>query len=102
MALTADVPKVSRVTGRGIIKLAQESGRPIFPVALATSRRITLNNWDRSEINLPFSRGGIVVGEPVRVPKDADANVLQQARATLEKALNAATERAHAIADRRS
>ena len=102
MALTADVPKVSRVTGRGIIKLAQESGRPIFPVALATSRRITLNNWDRSEINLPFSRGGIVVGEPVRVPKVADANVLQQARASLEKALNAATERAHAIADRRS
>ena len=102
MALTADVPKVSRVAGRGIIKLAQESGRPIFPVALATSRRIVLDNWDRSEINLPFSRGGIVVGEPIRVPKDADAHVLQQARATLENALNAATERAHAIADRRS
>ena len=31
MALTADVPKVSRVAGRGIIKLAQSSGRPIFP-----------------------------------------------------------------------
>jgi hypothetical protein len=102
MALTADVPKVSRVAGRGIIKLAQESGRPIFPVSLATSRRIVLNNWDRSEINLPFSRCGIVVGEPIRVPKDADTAMLQQARATLEKALSAATERAHAIADRRS
>ncbi len=102
MALTADVPKVSRVAGRGIIKLAQESGRPIFPVALATSRRITLDNWDRSEINLPFSRGGIVVGKPVRVPRNADTIVLQQARATLENTLNAATERAHAIADRRS
>jgi lysophospholipid acyltransferase (LPLAT)-like uncharacterized protein len=102
MALTADVPKVSRVAGRGIIKLAQESGRPIFPVSLATSRRIVLDNWDRSEINLPFSRGGIVVGEPVQVPKDADTTMLQHARAALEKALNAATERAHAIADRRS
>jgi lysophospholipid acyltransferase (LPLAT)-like uncharacterized protein len=102
MALTADVPKVSRVAGRGIIKLAQESGRPIFPGSLATSRRIVLNNWDRSEINLPFSRCGIVVGEPIRVPKDADTTMLQQARATLEKALSAATERAHAIADRRS
>src|ERR1700691_4680294 len=69
MALTADVPKVSRVAGRGIIKLAQESGRPIFPVSLATSRRIVLNNWDRSEINLPLSRCGIVVGEPIRVPQ---------------------------------
>jgi lysophospholipid acyltransferase (LPLAT)-like uncharacterized protein len=102
MALTADVPKVSRVAGRGIIKLAQESGRPIFPISLATSRRITLENWDRTEINLPFSHGGIVVGEPVRVAKDADTPMLQQARATLEQALNTATERAHAIADRRS
>ena len=73
--LTADVPKVSRVAGRGIIKLAQESGRPIFPVSLATSRRIVLDNWDRSEINLPFSRGGIVVGDPLRVPRDADTTI---------------------------
>jgi lysophospholipid acyltransferase (LPLAT)-like uncharacterized protein len=102
MALTADVPKVSRVAGRGIIKLAQESGRPIFPVSLATSRRIVLDNWDRSEINLPFSRGGIVVGNPIRVPGDADTATLQQARATLEKALNTTTERAHAIADGQS
>src|SRR5262249_5047027 len=35
-----DVPKVSRVAGLGIIKLASATGRPIFPVALATSRRI--------------------------------------------------------------
>jgi lysophospholipid acyltransferase (LPLAT)-like uncharacterized protein len=101
MALTADVPKVSRIAGRGIIKLAQESGRPIFPVSLATSRRIVLDNWDRTEINLPFSRGAVVVGEPIRVAKDADTPALQQARAALEQALNAATERAHAIADRR-
>ena len=89
MALTADVPKVSRVAGLGIIKLASESGRPIFPVALATSRRIALDNWDRSEINLPFSRGAMVVGEPIRVPADADADALEQARSALEKALNA-------------
>jgi lysophospholipid acyltransferase (LPLAT)-like uncharacterized protein len=102
MALTADVPKVSRVAGRGIIKLAHESGRPIFPISLATSRRVVLDNWDRSEINLPFSRGAVVVGEPIRVPRNADTHVLQQARLALEQALNAATERAHAIADRRS
>jgi len=102
MALTADVPKVSRVAGRGIIKLAYESGRPIFPVSVATSRRIELNNWDRSEINLPFSRGAVVVGEPISVARDADTQMLQQARGALEQALNAATERAHAIADRQT
>lgn len=102
MALTADVPKVSRVAGGGIIKLAQVSGRPIFPVALATSRRIVLDNWDRSEINLPFSRGAIVVGDPIRVPADADAQILERMRSALETALNAVSERAHAIADARS
>jgi lysophospholipid acyltransferase (LPLAT)-like uncharacterized protein len=101
MALTADVPKISRVAGRGIVKLAHESGRPIFPVSLATNRRIVLDNWDRTEINLPFSRGAIVVGEPVRVPKDADRHVIEKARGVLERALNTATERARAIADRR-
>ena len=60
-----------------------------------------LNNWDRSEINLPLSHGAIVVGEPVRVPAEADERMLETARATLENALNAATERAHVIADGR-
>jgi len=102
MALTADVPKVSRVAGRGIIKLAHESGRPIFPVSVATNRRIVLDNWDRTEINLPFSRGAVVVGEPIRVAKDADTQMLQTARSALEQALNATTERAHALADRQT
>jgi lysophospholipid acyltransferase (LPLAT)-like uncharacterized protein len=101
MALTADVPKVSRVAGLGIVKLGAESGRPIFPIALATSRRIVLNNWDRSEINLPLSHGAIVIGEPVHVPAEANEQTLETARATLENALNAATERAHVIADGR-
>src|SRR5690242_6718040 len=32
VALTADVPKVSRVAGPGIVRLARDSGRPIYPV----------------------------------------------------------------------
>jgi lysophospholipid acyltransferase (LPLAT)-like uncharacterized protein len=101
MALTADVPKVARVAGLGIIKLAAESGRPILPISVATSRRIVLDNWDRSEINLPFSRGAVIVGDPIRVPANADAKTLEAARVALERALNVASERAHALADRR-
>jgi lysophospholipid acyltransferase (LPLAT)-like uncharacterized protein len=101
MALTADVPKVSRVAGLGIVKLASASGRPIFPFALATSRRIELDNWDRSAVNLPFSRAAGVVGDMLRVPADASPEALEHARSTLEKSLNVATERAYALADRR-
>jgi lysophospholipid acyltransferase (LPLAT)-like uncharacterized protein len=101
VALTADVPKVARVAGLGIVKLARDSGRPIFPVSFATSRRVVLKNWDRSAVNLPFSRGAIVIGEPMRVPTDADDQVLESARAALENALNLTTERAYTIVDRK-
>jgi len=100
VALTADVPKVARVAGHGILMLARESGRPIFAVAVATSRRIELGNWDRSTINLPFSRGGMVGGKAIWVPRDADEAILEERRHALEAELNLVTARAYALADR--
>jgi len=99
VALTADVPRVARVAGLGIVMLARESERPIFPVALATSRRYVLDNWDKTTIDLPFSRGAAVCGEPVRVPPDATDEALERYRRQVEDNLNAATSRAYAIAD---
>jgi hypothetical protein len=100
VALSADVPKVSRKVGLGIIKLAQMSGRPIYGIAIATHRRIVLNNWDRSTINLPFSRGAGVGTEPLRVAADADNAALEAARVELELRLNTATQRAYDMVDR--
>ena len=99
VALTADIPKVSRVAGSGIVRLARDSGRPIYPVALASSRRIEIDNWDRSAVNLPFSKLVGVVGEPIRVADTADDEALEAARHAVEASLNAATSRAYAIAD---
>lgn len=99
LALTADVPKVSRVAGLGIVKIAQHSQRPIYPVAIATRWRRQLDNWDRTTINFPFSRGGCVIGDPIRVPKDADDAQVEAARRAVEDALNAATRRAYELAD---
>jgi lysophospholipid acyltransferase (LPLAT)-like uncharacterized protein len=95
MALTADVPKRSRVAGLGIIMLARESGRPIMPFAMATSRFVRLKNWDRTTINLPFGRGVLVGGDIIRVPPDADAKTMEALRAQLEATLNDATRRAY-------
>ena len=100
LVLTADVPKVSRVAGLGIVMLARASGRPIYPVAIATSRRKEFDNWDRSALNLPFSRGAVVVRKPIRVAADADDAALEIARRTVEADLNAATSRAYDIVDR--
>jgi lysophospholipid acyltransferase (LPLAT)-like uncharacterized protein len=100
VALTADVPTVARVAGLGIVKLASASGRPIYPVALATHRRIELDTWDRTAINLPFARGAGVVAEPIWVPSKANANALEHARSTLQAALDRATTRAYELVDR--
>jgi lysophospholipid acyltransferase (LPLAT)-like uncharacterized protein len=99
VAMTADVPKMSRVAGFGIVKLAQMSGRPIYPVAIATRRRFVLDNWDRTTINLPFGRGGGVAGAPIHVPLDADSETLELARRAVEDSLNAVTTRAYELAD---
>ena len=65
--MTADVPKIARVCGEGIVTLARLSGRPIVPVAVVTSRRIDFESWDRASLGLPFGRGAMVLGEPIRV-----------------------------------
>lgn len=101
IALTADVPKVARRASAGLVKLASLSGRPIYPIALATSRRIVLDNWDRSTINLPFGRLGCALGDPVRVPAAIDDAGLERARCAVESSLNDATARAYALADGR-
>jgi lysophospholipid acyltransferase (LPLAT)-like uncharacterized protein len=101
MALTADVPKKSRVAGLGIIMLARSSGRPIYPVAIATRHRVELKTWDRSAINLPFGRCAFVIADPIRVPQDADDGALEQHRLALQSALDRITARAYAIVDRR-
>ena len=99
VAMTADVPKVARVAGLGVVKLAQHSGRPIYLVAMASSRRIELDNWDRTAINLPFSRIGIAATGPIFVSSEADVGALEDARKQLEEELNRLTTRAYDLAD---
>ena len=98
VVVTADVPKVARVAGLGIVTLAKYSQCPILPVAMATSRVHRLSNWDRTCINLPFGRMGVVRGAEIRVPRDADEAALEAARVEVQQALDAVTERAYALA----
>jgi lysophospholipid acyltransferase (LPLAT)-like uncharacterized protein len=99
VAMTADVPKVSRVAGLGIVKLAQMSGRPIVPVATATSRRVELDNWDRTAVNLPFGRRSVVAMPLIYVPASASESNLEAARLEVEESLNEATKRAYEMVD---
>ena len=96
IAMTADVPKIARRCGQGIVMLAKLSGRPIVPVAVVTSRRLTFDTWDKSFIGLPFGHGAIVFGEPIFVPDDAGSAALELARRRVEDDLDAVHARAYA------
>lgn len=100
VATTADVPKRARVVGLGVIMLARQSGRPLMPFAMVTSRFVRLKNWDSTTINLPFGRGVVVGIEPVFVPPDADAETMEKLRLRLESYLNEATRLAYAAVGR--
>jgi lysophospholipid acyltransferase (LPLAT)-like uncharacterized protein len=97
VVLTADVPKVARHCGLGIVTLAKLSGCPIVPVAVVGSHRIELANWDRTKIPLPFGRGAMVYGTPIRVAADAGPAEMEAARLATEVGLDAVHARAAAL-----
>ena len=99
VAMTADVPgSEARRAGLGIVMVARHTGRPIVPVAIATSRFISFRTWSRMTLNLPFSAIGFAAGKPVKVPRDADPDQLEVCRRAVEDSLNEATARAYARA----
>ena len=99
VAMTADVPVgTPRSAGSGIVMLARLSGRPIIPVAAATSRFLVLNSWSKATVNLPFSTFAVVAGDPLFVAAEADEYSLESARQKVETSLNRVTDRAYALA----
>jgi len=88
VGLTPDGPRgPPKRASLGILQLARLGRVPIVPLTVATSRRRVLGTWDRLQVNLPFSRGIYVWGEPIEVPADADAAGIEAARLKLETEL---------------
>jgi lysophospholipid acyltransferase (LPLAT)-like uncharacterized protein len=97
VAMTADVPKDARVAGLGIISLAKLSGRPIAPTAVASSRRVQFDTWDRATLGLPFGRAVVVVGDLIRVAPDADDEAMESARLAVQDGLDDAHRKAYGM-----
>lgn len=101
LAITPDGPRGPRMRlGGHTINIARMTGAALFPMSFSTSNGILLKSWDRFFLPLPFSRGYFFVGEPVSVPKDADAETVEKIRQKVEDALNALTHEADHAANR--
>ncbi len=102
VGVTADFLRhARRKVSPGIIALARVSGRPIVPTAFASSRRYEMSSWDRITISLPFGRTACVFAPPITVPANADDALFEAKRLEVEAALNAASDRAYSIVDKR-
>ena len=99
VCMIADVPKgTPREAGLGIVTLARLSGRPIIPSAAVTSRRyVVAKSWDQTTIPLPYGALAVVLGEPVYVPADADAEMMEAIRRKVTLAIETANIDAQAL-----
>lgn len=92
IGITPDGPKGPRMRASdGIVAVARLSGCPVIPATYAAANHRRLGSWDRFLVPLPFTRGVILWGEPITVPRDADE---AEARRQIEDVLNA--QAAHA------
>lgn len=96
VAITPDGPRGPRRIARsGVARLALLSGRPVVPLGAAVARRRTLRTWDRMALPFPFSRGGLVYGEPITPAADETEESLL---ARISAGMDRAAARAEALA----
>ncbi|MDX8387001.1 MAG: lysophospholipid acyltransferase family protein [Ghiorsea sp.] len=69
--ITPDGPRgPAQVVKEGVAQIAIKSGLPVLPVCYATSRRWRLASWDKFYVPKPFTKGIIMVGEPLFAESD--------------------------------
>lgn len=89
VAFTIDGPRGPRYVAKpGPVILARRTGKPISVFHIGLSRAHTFKkSWDLFQISYPFSRAIVVIAPPIRVPTDADSEMMKQKQAEMQAAL---------------
>lgn len=99
IGITPDGPRGPREKARrGVIELAYFTGCAIFPLGFGTSSYKKLNSWDRFVVPMPFSKVVFVLGEPIRVGREANREERECLRQELENKLIAVCKEAESLA----
>ena len=89
VSFTPDGPRGPRYhMSKGPIHLASMYGTCVLPVAVNASRYWECRSWDRFQIPKPFCKLQLVIGKPITIPPDLDAEGLEHFRKLAEDALN--------------
>jgi lysophospholipid acyltransferase (LPLAT)-like uncharacterized protein len=93
LAITPDGPRGPRyVVQDGAMALAQVTGLSLVPASYHLSWKIQLKSWDRFQIPLPFSRCEIIIGQVMRVPREASDAERESLRQQLEIEMRAISQ----------
>ncbi len=87
----------ARIAQKGPVAVALHSGAPICPVGMAAYPCWRLPSWDRTIIAKPFSRVVVAMGTPIWIERGSTAQMIEERRVELEKALNALCELAEDV-----
>ena len=88
IAFTPDGPRGPRyVLKPGPIMLASKTGAPIYPIGLNYSKYWSAKSWDALQIPKPGAKISLVIGDPIHVPADLDADGIEHWRQIVEKAM---------------
>ena len=100
--LAVDGPTGPRgVCKPGIVRLAQKTGVPLFPVGVATRRKYVFKkSWNKVYLPLPGFRQLIFFGDPLFFPSNGDEDNMDNLCRHTEVALNKARQKAQGILDR--
>ena len=87
--MLADGPQgPARVAKMGSIIMARDAEVPLVPVLWGADRCWIFNSWDRYLVPKPFARVVIYYAEPIRVPRSAEGEALEEYRRLFEERLN--------------
>ena len=87
IAISPDGPKgPRRQVQAGLVFLAGKTGLPIAPMGVAYNKLWRAKSWDRFAIPKPFSKGYMVWGPAVHVPRSVTMDTLEPHRLFVEHA----------------
>jgi lysophospholipid acyltransferase (LPLAT)-like uncharacterized protein len=88
-AFTIDGPRGPRYLAKpGPVILARKTGAPIYVFHIALENAWTLEKaWDLFQIPQPFSRAILIAAPFIWVPEDADASLMEQKHAEMQRGL---------------
>lgn len=92
IGFTPDGPRGPRHQCKdGVVAAAQKTSLPVVPFTYSVERKWQLRSWDGMIIPKPFSRGVVIVGDPINI---AEGDDVETARQRVQDALDEITTRA--------